>query len=292
MITIMADNKQITVKWLEFSDGALTCKVCPSIGEVKDYISVNVCPTTPVKQVKEELSLIDSSLSELFVWEKGGLKTRLHLPYLPYGRADRVFEAGNPNPLEIFQLDLQTSWYDEVIVYDPHNPDALWQDVINYTIIPQLQCFQQSVVTHNFNPKKTKHWDYVIAPDKGAKLKAKSIAEWLGVPCVEAEKKRDVSTGRIIETTLDAELPVGSRVIIVDDIGDYCGTHIALAKILRDMGCIVDLYVTHLIAPKGLKALEGIIDKVYAYHTVGGYINQTDILGFNRGNYGRNLETS
>jgi len=277
MITLMGDNKEYKVEWVEFSDGALTCKVDPSIKEVSRYLSVCVCPSTPVKQVEEEIELLNSALVRIFGEAyKPPSKRILNLPYLPYGRADRVFEDGNPNPLENFQHFLHEKDFDEVIVCDPHNPKVLDIENINYKIKDQLSCFKESV-----NPKPS--WDYVIAPDKGAKEKARSISKYLGIPLVEAEKTRDTSTGRIIDTKLDTGMPVGSRVIIVDDIGDYCGTHIALAKILKEMGCTVDLYVTHLIAPKGLKALEGVINKVYAYHTVGGYINKSTVLNFNFG---------
>lgn len=279
MITLVADNKEIPVEWVEFSDGALTCKIDSSVSDVQGTLHFNVCPTTPCKQIREEIELLYSAL-----WLEGvdDLERELHLHYLPYARADRMFERGNPEPLKLFTESV-FPFFKRVNLYDVHNLEAIeGQCIFNTEIIhtDQTSCFQYTCKRYDGYVQK---WDYVIAPDKGAKDKAKSIADMLGIPVVQASKERDISTGRIIKTELDKTLPVGSRVVICDDIGDYCGTHIALGEILKDMGCVVDLYVTHLIAPKGLSKLRGVFDKVYCYQTVGGYINKTDVMEFNNG---------
>lgn len=285
MINLMHNNKEIPIKWHEFSDGALTCKV-----EIEDSIKggilfMNVSPRSPVKQILEEIGLVFWSLHQrAHVLRFDSIE--LNLPYLSYARADRIFEQGNPNGLKYFLGELSDLNFDKVHVCDPHNPKALEGYDIEWEIKDQLSCFKDSL---SFDYDKSQY-DYVVAPDKGAVDKAKTIADWHGIPLLTAAKKRDIQTGRILSVDFDVDIPVGGRVLVCDDIGDYCGTHIALAKILKDMGATVDLYVTHLIAPKGLKALGGIIDKIYAYHTVGGYINQSNILDFNKGDYGRNLE--
>lgn len=275
MITMMVDNKEVGIKWLEFSDGALTCKIDADF-PVNNYLSLTVCPSTLVKQVLEELSLVYNALCHCTrPWCS---KFILNLPYLPYGRADRVFEKGNPDALSYFLNELSNFDFDEINICDIHNFNAIDGYHLPISEKTQKSCFIRTI------PKnKQTHYDYVVAPDKGATKKAQSIADHLGIPCIMASKERDLSTGRIINTTLNVKLPVGSSVIIVDDIGDYCGTHIALAEVLNEMGCLVDLYVTHLIAPKGLSRLRGVINKVYCYHTVGGYINRGDVLEFNNG---------
>lgn len=275
MITLIADNKPIKVDWLEFSDGCLTCKVDPSIKEGDfSYISLSVCPSTPCKQILEEISLIYSALSCLGV---GAGQHYLYLPYLPYARADRVFEEGNPNPLEDFLGNLNYYLFDRIYIKDIHNISAVDVKSLNIVESSQLTCFKDSI------PRERPIWTHVISPDKGATEKAKSIADYLNVPVVQANKKRDTSTGRIIETTLDVEMPIGSSVIIVDDIGDGMGTFIPLAEKLRSQGCTVDLYVTHLIASKGLDIMKGLIDNIYCHHTVNKYINKQSVLDFNLG---------
>jgi ribose-phosphate pyrophosphokinase len=53
-------------------------------------------------------------------------------------------------------------------------------------------------------------------------------------------------------------------------IGDGLFSFIKIAEQLKAAGAKqVDLYVTHLIASKGLDVLKGLVDNVYCYQTVG-----------------------
>lgn len=287
MITLIADNREIPVEWVEFSDGALTCKVLAERGSYFTFGWLNVDPCTPCKQITTEIILLIECLFEL---EIEVAELNLHIPYLPYARADRIFEEGNTNPLGLFLSQLLSlDIFYVVKCCDVHNLAAV-EDYIKscgdiefpfeFVNVNQVSCFQYTCKRHNGYAQK---WDYVIAPDKGAKDKAKSIADMLGVPVVQASKERDISTGRIIKTELDTTLPVGSRVIIADDILDYGGTFIPLAEELRSQGCTVDLYVTHLIAAKGLDIFKGLFDNIYCYQTVAKYVNKQDVMNFNLG---------
>lgn len=65
MIRMIVDNENVNIKWLEFSDGALTCKIDEiSSGDYR-YISLSVCPSTPCKQVLEEICLVLSAVAEI-----------------------------------------------------------------------------------------------------------------------------------------------------------------------------------------------------------------------------------
>ena len=275
MINLIADNKEVEVKWLEFSDGALTCKIDPIIKNKKfAYISLSVDPSTPCKQVLEEINLVTNALTCLGVSFDQAL---LYLPYLPYARADRIFEEGNPNPLYTFLMDLGLYEFDSIYIKDIHNKKLIPMSKLNIVESDQLDCFINSI------PRVRPKWTHVISPDKGATEKAKSIADYLDIPVVQANKKRDISTGTIIDTTLDVDMPVGSSVIIVDDLLDGGGTFIPLANKLRSQGCTVDLYVTHLIAAKGLDLFKGLIDNIYCYHVVGKYTTKEAVMNFNLG---------
>lgn len=282
MITITADSKPVKIEWIEFSDGALTCKVDPIAAEAKREIVLFVNPSTPCKQIIEELNLVWDALFHL---NKGKVDSMvLYLEYLPYARADRVFEEGNPNPLSVFLLEFSMFNFNTIILRDVHNKEAvishpLYSD-LNIKFINQLECFKSSI-PHSL--VRANWWTHVIAPDKGAKNKAKSIADYLGIPCIEASKKRDINTGKIIETTFDEELPAGSHVIVCDDILDGGGTFIPLAEKIRSQGCTVDLYVTHMIGAKGLDLFKGLYDNIHCYHTVGKHTNMLDVMNFNMG---------
>ncbi len=282
MITVFSNNKQIPTNKVDYSDEAITYKLDQLQPNAK-YISINVDPSTKVNIVREELTMIMECIYELTLkgYFEHNVPMTLNLPYLPYARADRIFEKGNPHGLNSFLFFLSDLDFDEIYICDIHNIQPVTDFIHDLPIKEktQLLCFKDSL---SFDT--VKDWDVVVAPDKGAVEKAKTIAEYLNVPCVFANKVRDVSTGKLTEMNLPDYDFTGKKVLIPDDIFDYGGTLKWLGGLLKQAGAKkVELYVTHLIAPKGLKHLTGIIDKVYCHHTVAGYINKQTVTDFNLG---------
>lgn len=285
MIKMSCNNKDIPVNKVTFSDGAITFKL-DTLPKDARYIWIVVDPSTPVNLVREELLMVTECLKGLVDenYFDSNVPLYLSLEYLPYGRCDRIFEQGNPNGLLSFLNTLDDiSGFDEIHISDIHNKKAVDDLVYGYgldlNIIEkdQLSCFIQSL---SFDLMKD--WQVVVAPDKGAVEKAKTIADYLGVECVFANKVRDVSTGKLTEMNLPDYDFKGKKVLIPDDISDKSGTHMWLADLLKEKGVKqVDLYVTHAILPEGLKELGTHIDDLYVYQTVGGYINKEDIMNFN-----------
>lgn len=278
MITVFSDNKEIKTNYVQFSDGAITYKL-QALPEKPRYISINVDPCTPVNEVREEVGMAVSCIENYY----GGylmeqeFTITLNMPYLPYSRADRVFEKGNPSPLFDFISWLDQQGFDEINICDIHNSKSLGTGLASLVEKTQLHCFKESLPC-DFDTK----YDYVVAPDHGAMEKAKTIADHLGIPVVHASKKRYLETGRILETVLPNVIFSGAKLLIPDDILDGGMTFIKLAEKLKEHGaCSVDLYVTHLIACKGLKCLTPHIDKLYYHHTVGHYVNDQNVLDFN-----------
>ena len=282
MITVFADNKDIPVNMHQHSDGAITFKL-DKLPENPRYVSVNVCPTTPVYRIMEELNMLVGCMAELPL-NMGRTDYYLHLPYLPYARADRVFEKGNPCGLKMFLMSLnELGWFDEYHICDIHNKAAVesicqkWDLNLNIIESSQVDCFRQAL-PRDFNTK----YDVVLAADKGAVDKAKTIATNLGVDVFNCGKERDITTGKVIKSTLPDIDFTGKVVLIPDDLLDGGYTFIKLAEQLKSAGAKqVDLYVTHLIASKGLDVLKGLIDNVYCYHTVGRFVNKLDVTNFN-----------
>lgn len=273
-IKIMSDNKEISVNMLEFSDGALTCKL-EGLSEEPKYIAVNVLPDTHAYRVREELEIVLDAIRHN---TKGYSNLIINIDYLPYARADRKFEEGNGIPLLNF-LDWLRSKYRtnvNINICDIHNPKVLKQYPYIYNK-PQLQCFKESVA-FDFETK----YDYIVAPDKGAVEKANTFAEHFETEIGYCEKVRDVSTGKIIKSELPPLDFKDKVVLIPDDLFDYGGTFIKLAEQLKYAGAKqVDLYVTHLIAAGGLAKCKGLIDNIYCYHTVSNYVNKEDVRIFN-----------
>ena len=282
MITVFSDNKEIETNYLKFSDGSITYRL-EGIVEAPRYISLNVHPSTPVNVIREEITMICECIDALDL--ETNAKLILNIPFFPYARCDRIFEKGNPNGLDSFCYWLRDyiAGFDEVHTCDVHNEVPVRYILGDRLHVKrQLSCYRESL-PFDFNTK----YNYVIAPDKGATQKAVTIADHLGqeVGIQYAGKKRDISTGRIVETTLpDGVDFTGTKCLIPDDIFEGGMTFIKLAEKLRERGAVqVDLFVTHMIGAKGLKCLTGYIDKVYYYQTVGTYVNDQDVLNYNLG---------
>ena len=280
---LISNNKPIDVQWLTFSDSAITCRIDPD-AEIKNYISIDVTDeTNSIPIMKEKLEMLMDALWENYVDEMNATEHILMLGYLPYGRADRLFQKGNPNPLVVFQIWLSGQNFDEVYIDDPHNQKALFSD-INYKIKSQADCAKEvfkQLSTPNFSC-----YDYIVAPDAGAVPKIKELSEMTGLPILYATKKRNLETGRIESIDLNSDFmsdkPIeDSRVLIVDDILDGGGTFIPLAKRLNELGYRVDLYVTHLIGSKGLSIFSDYIDSIYAYNLIGQYNDRKDLNVYN-----------
>lgn len=283
-INLIVDNVEVPIKVIKFSDGSSNIQL-----EVPEYLvkyppsayySISVDPTTPADAYVWEISLAQDAVRRTF---KSFNRSILHLPYLPHARADRVFEDGNPLPLEVF-LD-SILGFTEVMLTDPHS-DFIFQkeyhQVIEVSIKPQHQCFIDVV-------KDIESGSVLVSPDKGAAKKIYQLQQRLDTHTIatlviEADKKRNVSTGRILETTLPEDFDyVGKTFYIVDDLLDAGGTFIPLAQKLKDLGAKeVNLYVTHMIGAKGLDLFKGIIDNVFCYQVVGKYLTMKDVQDYNK----------
>lgn len=279
--SIVCDGQEIEFKKIEFSDGSSNFKLLvePSFS-VDRYYSIAVDPSTPGDAVLWEVLLAADALGEFISTDT---KRYLVLMYLPHARADRRFETGNAFPLDVFTQAIK-GVFDEIFLTDAHS--NYFENNIGCSVeeFKQWECFLAAGVNVSSG-------DVLIAPDKGARgkivelqqrLDNKTVATFI----VEASKKRDKETGRIIETTLSDNCDVkNKRCIIVDDLSDKGGTFIPLAQKLKEAGASqVDLYVTHGIFAAGLDILKEFIDNIYCYQIVSNYITKQDLINFNNRN--------
>lgn len=286
MIQLIVDNVVVPIKYIKFSDGGTNIKL-----EVPEYLvkyppsayySISVDPTTPVDNyLWEILSVRDAVFRTFNCWFQ---RSYLILPYLPHGRADRVFEVGNGHPLDLF-LDNVKDLFSVISVTDPHSDYYEgFTYATEFEVKHQHQCFIEVA------GRDIQSGDVLVSPDKGAlskifKLQQALDYRMIATKVVEAGKKRDVETGRVVDTTLPQDFDYkGKTFYIVDDLADGGGTFIPLAQRLKLLGAKqVNLYVTHGIFAKGLDIFKGVVDNIYCYQTIGTYVNKIDIDNFNKG---------
>lgn len=167
----------------------------------------------------------------------------LYLPYLPYGRQDKVPANDSTFALWSFAEFINMMNFDKVICFDPHSSVA--GDLI-FRFLPMYP-----ITEINAFAAETKA-DCVCFPDKGAVNKYTPLIQR---PYIYGDKTRDQLTGQITGYKLHGD-PEGKRVLIVDDICDGGGTFVLLAAELISRGVKeIHLYVSHGIFSKGLQVL-------------------------------------
>lgn len=179
----------------------------------------------------------------------------LIMPYVPGARADR----GVPFGLSIYADFINSLAIDQIIIFDPHSqrtPELLHAND-NLTVLYPKDLFDQKHMRAVLNG-----YNGIIAPDKGATLRAQAVADVAGLPVFTATKDRDEKTGQLSNFQIEGLDPDGFY-LIVDDICDGGGTFLGLVEASGLEGHI-DLYVSHGVFSKNaLVNLENTFEYVY-----------------------------
>jgi len=243
-VELIGDNYHVTVNNIGmYSDNTPMIK----LGEDFDPTRIHtmVIRHTTTTAFVAAMFLVDS------ISKRGGKVKTLVLPYIPGARQDRINPTGDQLfAAYSFATMINDRSFSRVIVLDPHSPVApsLIDRVVEYPLLDIAQRVW---------------WGYtgIIAPDKGAKERAKVFSDVMGLPLCYGSKKRDVATGKL-EGFEIAPLPFG-HYLVVDDICDGGGTFMGLGEKIREQGNYADLYVTHGIFAKGVDGLKKIYKNIY-----------------------------
>jgi len=185
----------------------------------------------------------------------------LHLPYIPYARQDRVMQPGEALSIKVFANIINSLGFDKVVVDDPHSD-------VSAALLNNVKIRSQDALIARLDRIFAGRKDLlIIAPDAGARKKAKKVADRFRLPIVEAGKVRNLETNEITGTKVFGEVG-GRECVIVDDLCDGGRSFIPLAQALKSQGAKrVILYVTHGIFSYGKQViLDGGVDEIYAYH--------------------------
>jgi len=191
-------------------------------------------------------------------------------PYLPYCRSDKKDQGRMPIMgkfiCEIFEL----AGANRMIAIDLHAgqiqgfPNIPLDNI--YAINPLVEqikndygeCLQDLVI---------------VSPDAGGEKRAIAWASKLGVPETFFTKKRDHAQVSVIQTQdLAKEIDFKNKVVVlIDDIGDTCGTLVGAAKQLMEKGPReVIAIVSHGVFSKNAfdNLNNSIINKIYVTNTI------------------------
>lgn len=185
---------------------------------------------------------------------KPSIKMNLLIPYLPYGRQDRVCAPGEALSVRVMADVINTMGYDEVIVHDPHS------DVGIACLNGGTSWPVENIIDNFYDEEQGKlnqkvEGMHLIAPDAGAMKKVQNVAKFFSnkLPVINCSKERDVKTGNITGTYVNWGYSMrGFDLLIVDDICDGGMTFIKIAEALQKFKpTSISLYVTHGIFSKG-----------------------------------------
>jgi ribose-phosphate pyrophosphokinase len=265
MITLFVNDKEVAIKSFVFPAGEIQVSIdCDAL--IPEFL----CPDnlTCVAYLNNATDILELLLvDDILARNAQNYNKTLIIPYLPYGRQDRIMAHGEAFSLRVIANLINNISFKKIITFDCHShvTQAL---ITNLAEMTQLQCIKK-VLRSSVELESILKNAIIIAPDAGAAKKAYEISREFKRPLAIAEKIRDITTGNIIRTRIDAE---GKIALIVDDICDGGTTFIELAKCLRNQGFEkVYLYITHGIFSQGLDVFDGLIDHIFttnSFHRV------------------------
>lgn len=204
---------------------------------------------------------IQGSLPDVYSPEDE-IPVNLHIPYLPYSRADRRFTDGDCHGLSTFASLIRRAGFHEIRTLDAHNASAAAM------FIPQISNIYPSSL-HSFAVMDFKGSDdqiTVLFPDEGAAKRYRLD----GQQVLNCTKRRNKERGTFDGFTVPAPDNFANRkVLIVDDICDGGGTFLGIVNKLKTDYPVwfkdveFGLCVTHGIFSKGLDELQRHFVQIY-----------------------------
>lgn len=183
------------------------------------------------------------------------------LPYLPYSRSARRFEAGGPVAGRLIVDLLRQAGATSVVAVDLHE-SAYWNP--ESVLMIDTADLQQRIA-HRWSTAAT----CAVAVDTGSASRADALAAALGLPFLVFEKERLADDSVRVRPVQDVRSPP-AHAIIVDDALYSGASAAAVGAFLRSLGTRrIDLIVTHALAtPEAERRLSGVVDRIAVTDTV------------------------
>jgi len=196
-----------------------------------------------VQTAYPDQKIVELLLMQDAVHDAGAKKITVVLPYFGYSRQDKKFEEGEAISSRAVAQHISMH-ADCVVTVDPHK-----QHILKFFTVPAYSCSAVSTIAQHL---KEKNIDFVLAPDKGAKDRAKEAATLIDCEYDYLEKTRiDGTTVKVTPKKLDAR---GKHVAIIDDIISTGGTMANSIKELKNQGAkTVSVACTHGLFVGGAK---------------------------------------
>lgn len=214
----------------------------------------------------DEIFMMFNMLDALYQQGVPREKIDLYIPYMPYGRQDRVCHEGESFALRVFGHLLKSfPHYNNIYVKDMHS------EVTHHVLATYGMQFKH--MSQSSCAKYLPKFDALIAPDKGAADKVMTHYQVsLGTPCHTLLKTRKDGQVIYVDESYDT---ISGNVCVVDDICDGGATFLSLAEMLKRTQpniTSLNLYVTHGIFSKGADELLKLYDTIYVHNNMNDFV--------------------
>ncbi|NJE76402.1 ribose-phosphate diphosphokinase [Thermococcus sp. ES12] len=251
----------LDVEIKRFPDGEKYVRV---LGSSRDVTVVSSTFAPQDEHIVELILLADA------LRESGVQRLRAVVPYFAYSRQDRVTKDGEPVSVRAVMRTLAV-YYDELYVFDLHNPETL-----RFFPGKAVNLSPARAIADYFREKLGD--GLVLAPDKGALMRARAVAEKLGLEYSHFQKTR-ISPTEVQMKPVDVDVS-GKNVLIVDDIISTGGTMIKAANLLREMGAEkVFVAATHGVFAEGaIERVTKAVDELAVTNTIPTPVSKISIV--------------
>jgi ribose-phosphate pyrophosphokinase len=190
----------------------------------------------------------------------------LVLPYIPYGRQDRVCHPGEPFSLKVLADIINVQNFTAVYTVEPHSvASANYIHRLCSVSAATLITYEDGKGVRDLIREET---PVLLSPDKGGRQRVLEVATALAqhnIVCAAAYADKRREDGQVTFTHVP-EICAGRNILVIDDICDGGATFLKLADALQERGARdLYLYVTHGFFTKGTEELLKKYKKIFYY---------------------------
>ncbi|NLM05316.1 MAG: ribose-phosphate pyrophosphokinase [Tissierellia bacterium] len=210
-----------------------------SVNHFSDYeISVDIGETVrgaDIYVVQSTCAPVNDNLMELLIMldamkRASAGRVNVVLPYYGYARQDRKTKAREPITAKLVADLIETAGADRIITMDLHAGQ-----IQGYFNIPVDHLSGVQILADHFKSFIDDN-TVVVSPDLGGVTRARSFANFLGLPIAIIEKIRPrANVAEVMNLIGDIE---GKNAILIDDIIDTAGTIVSAVDMLKKQGAL------------------------------------------------------
>jgi len=186
------------------------------------------------------------------------------IPYFGYARQDRKTDGRTPISAKLVANLIAKAGADRVLTMDLHAGQ-----IQGFFDVPTDNLVAMPVIEKDIRTAHGSSNVMVVSPDVGGVVRARNLANRLGVDLAIVDKRRpEAGKSEVMNIIGDVS---GRHCIMVDDICDSGGTLVNAAKALKDKGASgVSAYVTHgVLSNNAVKRIEkSVMDEIVICDTI------------------------